>query len=101
MCGTLEVYPAHVIRHISIKRLHFPGQRSIRPYWVNYYNNADALVYVIDSADRVRIEETQYELSLLLEEEKLAGIPVLILANKQDLSSALRPKEVVRVTTIL
>ena len=28
------------------------GQREIRPYWRNYFDNTDALVYVIDSADR-------------------------------------------------
>ena len=29
------------------------GQKSIRPYWRNYFDQTDALVYVIDSADRV------------------------------------------------
>ena len=28
------------------------GQREIRPYWRNYFDNTDALVYVIDSADK-------------------------------------------------
>jgi ADP-ribosylation factor-like protein 3 len=70
------------------------GQKAIRPYWKNYYENTDALVYVIDSADRRRMEETGVELSSLLEEEKLAGVPVLIFANKQDLLNAMPPKEV-------
>lgn len=26
------------------------GQKSIRPYWRNYYDQTDALIYVIDSA---------------------------------------------------
>jgi len=69
------------------------GQKAIRPYWANYYSNTDALVYVIDSADRKRVEETGVELNLLLEEEKLAGAPVLILANKQDLITAIPAKE--------
>jgi len=70
------------------------GQKAIRPYWKNYYDNTDALVYVIDSADRRRMEETGIELNSLIEEEKLAGIPVLILANKQDLITAMAPKEI-------
>ena len=61
------------------------GQKSIRPYWRNYFDQTDALVYVIDSADRRRVEETGVELGQLLEEEKLAHVPVLIFANKQDL----------------
>ena len=28
------------------------GQKTIRPYWRNYFDSTDALVYVIDSADR-------------------------------------------------
>jgi len=64
------------------------GQRKIRPYWKNYFENTDVLIYVIDSSDRKRFEETGVELGELLEEEKLAGVPVIIFANKQDLFNA-------------
>ncbi|GIY83753.1 ADP-ribosylation factor-like protein 3 [Caerostris extrusa] len=64
------------------------GQRKIRPYWRNYFENTDVLIYVIDSADRKRFEETGVELAELLAEEKLAGVPLLVFANKQDLFNA-------------
>jgi len=70
------------------------GQKSIRPYWRNYFDQTDSLMYVIDSSDRKRLEETGDELSKLLEEDKLAGVPLLVLANKQDLLNALPPNEV-------
>mmetsp|Transcript_11074 Transcript_11074/g.18107 ORF Transcript_11074/g.18107 Transcript_11074/m.18107 type:complete len:179 (-) Transcript_11074:370-906(-) len=70
------------------------GQKTIRPYWRNYYESTDALIYVIDSADRRRIDETGMELNALLEEDKLAGTPLLIYANKQDLLTALPAKEI-------
>ncbi|TKS89820.1 ADP-ribosylation factor-like protein 3 [Collichthys lucidus] len=38
------------------------GQRKIRPYWRNYFENTDVLIYVIDSADRKRFEETGQDL---------------------------------------
>lgn len=66
------------------------GQRKIRPYWKNYFENTDVLIYVIDSSDSIRFEETGTELMELLEEEKLMGVPVLIFANKQDLINASR-----------
>ena len=47
-----------------------------RPYWNNYFESTDALVYVIDSTDQKRMEETGFELGDLLEKEKLAGVPV-------------------------
>jgi hypothetical protein len=40
-------------------------------------------IYVIDSADKKRMEETGEELGQLLEEDKLSEVPVLIYANKQ------------------
>ena len=65
------------------------GQKAIRPYWRNYYESTDALLYVLDSSDKKRLEETGEELAELLEEEKLQGVPVLVMANKQDLVHAL------------
>jgi len=70
------------------------GQKSIRPYWRNYFDHTDAMIYVIDSADQKRMEETGVELDQLLDEEKLDGVPVLIFANKQDLINAHTPEEI-------
>lgn len=71
------------------------GQKHIRPYWKNYYQNTDAIVYMVDSADRRRTDEAAEELSTLLEEEALAGVPVLVFANKQDLLNAMTAAEVI------
>eukprot|EP00761_Pharyngomonas_kirbyi_P011952 gb/GECH01011978.1/.p1 GENE.gb/GECH01011978.1/~~gb/GECH01011978.1/.p1 ORF type:complete len:178 (+),score=51.76 gb/GECH01011978.1/:1-534(+) len=70
------------------------GQRAIREYWRSYYDNVGGLVFVIDCADRARLEECSVELGKLLEEEKLAGCPILVFANKQDLVTALPASEV-------
>merc|ERR1711918_39859 len=64
------------------------GQKTIRPYWKNYFENTDALIYVVDSSDRRRLEEAGEELAELLVEDKLGGVPLLVFANKQDLISA-------------
>lgn len=70
------------------------GQKSIRPYWRNYFDQTDAMIFVIDSADKRRMEECGVELQLLLDEEKLAAVPLLIYANKQDLLNAQTPAEI-------
>lgn len=45
------------------------GQRTLRPYWRNYFEQTDALVWVVDSVDRMRMEDCKTELhSLLLED---------------------------------
>ena len=58
------------------------GQKAIRPYWRNYIDKTDGLVYVVDSSDDVRLKECTEELKSLLEEDALAGTPVLVFANK-------------------
>jgi len=70
------------------------GQREIRPYWKNYYENTDGLVYVVDSADDVRLQECADELVSLLSEENLQNVPMLVYANKQDLQFALDADQV-------
>ena len=69
------------------------GQKAIRQHWKNYYEKLDCIIFVIDSSDRLRMEECATELQNLLEEDKLAGIPLLIYANKQDLLEALDADE--------
>ncbi|KAH9416360.1 ADP-ribosylation factor protein 3 [Dermatophagoides pteronyssinus] len=69
------------------------GQRKIRPYWRNYFENTDVLIYVIDSADKKRFAETSVELNELLNEEKLMNVPLLVYANKQDLINAVSASE--------
>jgi ADP-ribosylation factor-like protein 3 len=70
------------------------GQKAIRTYWGNYFDQTDVLIYVVDSADKKRLEETGVELNNLLEEEKLKDVPVLVLANKQDLANALSSADI-------
>ncbi|KAL3776667.1 hypothetical protein ACHAW5_008698 [Stephanodiscus triporus] len=70
------------------------GQKAIRPYWRNYFDRTDALIYVIDSSDKRRMKETGAELDQLLSEEKLKGVPLMVFANKQDLLNALSLEEI-------
>ncbi len=51
-----------------------------------YYPNTNALLYVVDSADKVRFPKAAEELNKVLEKDILKNVPLLILANKQDLT---------------
>ncbi|XP_046996822.1 ADP-ribosylation factor-like protein 2 [Schistocerca americana] len=70
------------------------GQKSLRSYWRNYFETTDGLIWVVDSADKRRLEDCCKELHTLLEEERLAGATLLVFANKQDLSGALSAEEI-------
>ncbi|XP_075243524.1 ADP-ribosylation factor-like protein 3 [Convolutriloba macropyga] len=77
------------------------GQQKIRPYWRNYFQDTDVLIYVVDSHDRLRLEESAAEFSEILHEEKLVGVPVLVFANKQDLCGAAPHSEVASTLGLL
>ena len=45
------------------------------------------LIFIVDSADRERVKEALYELENVITSDEMRGVPVEILANKQDLPS--------------
>jgi GTPase SAR1 family protein len=54
-----------------------------RPLWHYYFENNDAIIYVIDSSDRERFGEAKEELWDLIKDDRLRGSSLLVLANKQ------------------
>jgi ADP-ribosylation factor-like protein 2 len=64
------------------------GQSTIRSFWSNYFSHTDGLVWVIDSTDVCRFELCVETLKQVLKQEKLSGVSLLILANKQDVPFA-------------
>ena len=67
------------------------GQSTIRAYWRNYFEKTDGIVWVVDSGDRSRMGLVREELDLVLQQERLEGASLLVLANKSDLDGALDP----------
>lgn len=58
-------------------------------------------MWVVDSADRMRLDACREELNILLLEERLAGATLLVLANKQDLPGALSAQEIKDVSLVI
>ncbi|XP_014257490.1 ADP-ribosylation factor-like protein 4C [Cimex lectularius] len=69
------------------------GQEKLRPLWKSYTRCTDGIVFVLDSVDLERMEEAKMELARTARSPDNAGVPVLVLANKQDLPGAKEPKE--------
>ncbi|EUC67455.1 GTP-binding ADP-ribosylation factor-like protein Arl2, putative [Rhizoctonia solani AG-3 Rhs1AP] len=70
------------------------GQRTLRPYWRNYFEQTDVLVWVVDSGDRLRMDDCREELHALLQEQRLAGATLLVFANKQDITGSMSDAEI-------
>ena len=73
------------------------GQSELRPYWRCYFPKTNAIVFVIDSTDKDRLDIAKQELFFLIKEDDLKGVPIAILANKQDLEGALSDIEISEV----
>ncbi|XP_031549996.1 ADP-ribosylation factor-like protein 6 [Actinia tenebrosa] len=67
------------------------GQGRYRNLWEHYYKNAQAIIFVVDSSDKLRIVVAKDELDILLQHPEIRNkkIPILFFANKMDLRDSL------------
>jgi ADP-ribosylation factor 1/2 len=72
------------------------GQEKLRPLWRHYFNNTDALIYVVDCCDRERVTKAASEFKHIIEDPLMRHSVILVFANKQDLPKALAPAEIVQ-----
>ena len=66
----------------------------MRTLYRHYYQHTDALIFVVDSNDHERFEAIKDEMHRMLPEDDLAGVPILIFCNNQDLPNAKSPSEI-------
>ncbi len=88
-------------------RLHFwdlGGQEELKSLWKSYYKDAHGIIFVVDSTDQNRIDnvvETMSDDSFILENvvdsEELEGIPMVMLANKQDVEAAMKVEDIKQI----
>jgi len=73
----------------DINILDMGGQKNFRMLWVDYLNTVDVILYVIDSSDHERIDETLKEFHKMLVLTEINPVPILVLLNKIDLQNTL------------
>ncbi|CAL6033188.1 ADP-ribosylation_factor [Hexamita inflata] len=85
-----------ILEKVEYKNIKFTmwdvgGQDVVRPLWVHYYQNTDAIIFVVDSTDKdpFRIQGARDELQNLMIEDRLQNAALLVFANKQDLPKAM------------
>ena len=81
-------------RNIEFMVWDMGGQDKIRQLWSHYYEETQALIFVVDSADAERMDEARQELHKLMEQEELKDAVLLVYANKQDVAGALSVQQV-------
>lgn len=83
-------------KHYCLKFKDMAGSSNFRPLWQNHADNLDGIIFVVDSSDQTRFSTAKEELHALLALGPIQSkpIPILILANKNDLEES-APKEVI------
>jgi len=81
-------------KNISITVWDVGGRDKIRALWRHFYQGTNAIIFVVDSNDRDRIEDARDELGKLLQEDEVRDSVLLVYANKQDLPNAMTVAEV-------
>ncbi|ORZ14663.1 ADP-ribosylation factor family-domain-containing protein [Absidia repens] len=89
--GRIEVQGAR------IKFWDLGGQQDLQSIWSRYYSECHAIAFVVDSTDQRRLEECKDTFETMIMNDLVEGVPVLMLANKQDLPNALRVEEIKEV----
>lgn len=83
------------LKNINLKFWDLGGQRSLRSMWSRYYRSCHGIIFIIDSTDTDRFSEC-YETLMEIANDSLwkvdggdsVNVPILMLANKQDLPQA-------------
>jgi len=70
------------------------GQREFRKLWGEYVEKADALIYVVDGADRKRLDESVKEFNKVVQYLR-EGVPIAFFVNKIDLEDTLTTEETI------
>jgi len=71
------------------------GQSRYRNMWETYYQDVEAIIFVVDSSDKLRVCVAKEELEVLMENKSLleTDSPILFFANKMDVNGALSAEE--------
>eukprot|EP01112_Ceratiomyxa_fruticulosa_P007270 TRINITY_DN187_c0_g1_i1.p1 TRINITY_DN187_c0_g1~~TRINITY_DN187_c0_g1_i1.p1 ORF type:complete len:183 (-),score=21.73 TRINITY_DN187_c0_g1_i1:234-782(-) len=74
------------------------GQGKYRNLWEHYYSDTQAIIFVVDTSDRIRACVAKDELDTLLTNKTIqrSKCPILFYANKCDIPGSLSSVEVVQ-----
>ncbi|KAH9396724.1 Arf GTPase arf3 [Tyrophagus putrescentiae] len=78
-------------RDVSFTILELSGRPASRPTWRQYFSLKQAIIFVVDASDHVRIREAQVELHRMIasSEEEYSKLPIFIVGTKMDLPNSL------------
>ena len=92
----LSVETVTPVKGLTLTMWDLGGQEKIRQLWKYYVDGIDAIIFMIDSADKERFNEARDELMRMLNFQTLGDVPLLIYCNKRDLPGAEKVENIVQ-----
>ncbi|KAF3839610.1 hypothetical protein F7725_018327 [Dissostichus mawsoni] len=99
----VNTVPTKVLMRRRSVMFHFwdvGGQEKLRPLWKSYTRCTDGIIFVVDSVDAERMEEAKTELHKIAKTSENQGVPLLVVANKQDLRHSLGLAEIEKLLAL-
>ncbi|MHA1231347.1 MAG: ADP-ribosylation factor family protein [Candidatus Helarchaeota archaeon] len=90
-------YESVKFKNLTFNCYDIGGQTAFRQFWGEAVQDCNALLFVVDSADRERIEESKKEIIQIIKEFLPPSVPILIIANKNDIEGHLTEAEIARI----
>ena len=81
------------IGNIRFNSYDLGGHLQARKTWSEYCGTLDGLIYMVDTSDHARLQESKAELHKLLNMPELAETPIVIFGTKIDKKEAIREEE--------
>ncbi|XP_026212992.1 ADP-ribosylation factor-like protein 13A [Anabas testudineus] len=88
------------VENYLVTLLDVGGSAESRAAWRELCGEAHGIIFVVDSSDRQRIKEVKEVLDDLLKQPRVAGKPLLVLANKQDKMNALLGSDLIEMLSL-
>lgn len=86
--------------NVNLSIFDLGGQMHFRNLWGTLMRGSSAIIFVIDSSDRARLEEAKTELWNVLLDPQFPDAPLLVVANKQDVEGAMDVNEIISVCNL-
>uniref|UniRef100_A0A915Q533 ADP-ribosylation factor-related protein 1 n=1 Tax=Setaria digitata TaxID=48799 RepID=A0A915Q533_9BILA len=74
------------------------GQEELQSLWHKYFEDSQALIFVVDSCDPDRFSEVGKTFKLIMNSEAVQKMPILVVCNKIDMEECMGT-EIIRVLT--
>ena len=85
---------------VAMKCWDIGGQAQYRGEWGRYVRGCDCIIFVVDTHARDSLKLARYELHRLLEDRELSRTPILVCANKIDLTPHVEEPELIRALNL-